>query len=597
MKEERNILYHDLMGRPVYEKKKERQRKTKENKDVLYIHIERETDEKLDITEIKVINIKKLEIIKIFNNYDELMNFLISKTYKETEAVIHDININGAFLPYYLRDNGFKNIPLTGKKNNPNLPNFKVKEAQPTMSYIKIMSNALTYSYKIRANKKILTINDSSKLINMDIKTIRKKAEISKDVPDFMIIPTYLKRFYEQGHANITIGSCAFKEFLELEYKGSRDRFKRLFPNVSLETNRYFQESYKGGFCYVAPQVKNRELYKNGVTIDVNSLYPSVMLNSILPYGEPVYFKGKYENIDGLHPLYLQKVRFKNAMLKPNHVPCIQKPNATGYYEYVEQIELILTDKELELIINSYYIDDIEYVDGYQFRGCKGMFNKYINKFGDMKKTAKNPVDRLIAKLFLNSLYGKFGTQVERNVIYVDFDENGIEVKKETPETYTTPMYYTPMASFITSYARCITITGANMNYNNYCYADTDSLHLLGSVEDIKGLVLDDKELGAWKVESIWDKAKFLGLKKYMEYNINSNSWDVTCCGLPKEIQEEAINDMDDLAYNKEFYKKTLTRVEGGAVMMLQKYTILPDADYQKEQEKTEDFIDLEDII
>ena len=31
--------------------------------------------------------------------------------------------------------------------------------------------------------------------------------------------------------------------------------------------------------------------------------------------------------------------------------------------------------------------------------------------------------------------------------------------------------------------------------------------------------------------------------------------------------------------------------------MMLQKYTILPDADYQKEQEKTEDFIDLEDII
>ena len=588
MKEERKIIDYDLMGRPIYDKKKERQRRTKENKNVLYIHIERETDETLDITEIKVINIKKLEIIKTFNNYDELMSYLISKTHSVVEAVIHDININGAFLPYYLRDNGFKNIPLTGKK-----------ETQPTMSYIKIMSNALTYSYKIRENnKKLLTINDSSKLINMDIQTIRKKAEIPQDIPDYMIIPTYLKRFYEQGHANITIGSCAFKEFLELEFKGNRNKFKNLFPNVSLETNRYFQESYKGGFCYVAPQIKNKELYRNGVTIDVNSLYPSVMLNSILPYGEPVYFEGKYKNIDGLHPLYLQKVRLRNAMLKPKHVPCIQKPNATGYYEYVEQIELILTDKELELVLNSYYIENIEYVDGYQFRGCKGMFNKYIKKFGDMKKTATNPVDRLIAKLFLNSLSGKFGTKVERNVIYVDFDENGIEIKRETPETYTTPMYYTPMVSFITSYARCITITGANMNYDNYCYADTDSLHLLGSVEDIKGLVLDDKELGAWKVETIWNKAKFLGLKKYMEYNINSNKWDVKCCGLPKDIQEEAITNMEDLAYNKEFYKKTLTRVKGGAVMMQQKYTILPDADYQKEEEEEEEnSISLEDII
>ena len=348
MKEKRKIIDYTLSGKPIYEKKKERQRRTKENKDVLYIHIERETDETLDITEIKVINIKKLEIIKTFNNYDELMSYLISKTHSATEAVIHDININGAFLPYYLRDNGYKNIPLTGNKPNPDVPNFKVKEAQPNMSYIKIMSNALTYSYKIKATKRILTINDSSKLIDMDIQTIRKKAEIPQDVPDYMIIPTYLKRFYEQGHANITIGSCAFKEFLELEFKGSRERFKRLFPNVSLEINRYFQESYKGGFCYVAPQIKNKELYKNGVTIDVNSLYPSVMLNSILPYGEPVYFEGKYENIDGYHPLYLQRVRLRNAILKPKHVPCIQKPNATGYYDCVEYIELILTDKELE---------------------------------------------------------------------------------------------------------------------------------------------------------------------------------------------------------------------------------------------------------
>ena len=45
---------------------------------------------------------------------------------------------------------------------------------------------------------------------------------------------------------------------------------------------------------------------------------------------------------------------------------------------------------------------------GYQFDKGKPL-KEYVDVFYDLKKNADNPVDKLISKLFLNSLYGKFG--------------------------------------------------------------------------------------------------------------------------------------------------------------------------------------------
>lgn len=86
------------------------------------------------------------------------------------------------------------------------------------------------------------------------------------------------------------------------------------------------------------------------------------------------------------------------------------------------------------------------------------------------------------------------------------------------------------MASFITSYARRKTITSAQTimdNYNKglsniqFVYADTDSLHCISpNFELPTGLEIDDYDLGAWKFESKFNKAKFLRQKCYIEKEI-----------------------------------------------------------------------------
>ena len=54
----------------------------------------------------------------------------------------------------------------------------------------------------------------------------------------------------------------------------------------------YIRKSYKGGWCYVVPE-KTNKVYHEGFTADVNSLYPSVMYDKELPFGEPIFFERK----------------------------------------------------------------------------------------------------------------------------------------------------------------------------------------------------------------------------------------------------------------------------------------------------------------
>lgn len=65
------------------------------------------------------------------------------------------------------------------------------------------------------------------------------------------------------------------------------------------------------------------------------------------------------------------------------------------------------------LFYEHYDVYNIEFIDGWKFRAQKGMFDKYINKWSKVKVESKlqgNKGMTLIAKLLLNSLYGKFGT-------------------------------------------------------------------------------------------------------------------------------------------------------------------------------------------
>ena len=86
---------------------------------------------------------------------------------------------------------------------------------------------------------------------------------------------------------------------------------------------------------------------------------------------------------------------------------------------------------------------------------------------------------------------------------------------------------YLPIGSFITAYARNKTIrtSQAIMDYstqkygvNKYIYSDTDSIHCLLSIDELKKFCeIDDVKLGAWKHEGSFTKARFVRQKCYIE--------------------------------------------------------------------------------
>lgn len=153
---------------------------------------------------------------------------------------------------------------------------------------------------------------------------------------------------------------------------------------------------------------------------------------------------------------------------------------------------------------------------------------------------------RQIAKLMLNSLYGRFGLSIDARQKYPYLDEKGVVKFGLLPEEEREPVYI-PVACFITSYGRVDTIRTSQKirdyslekyGFDAYLYSDTDSIHCLLKDEDLENLkddiFLDDYALGAWAKESDFDRALFIRQKCYIEEE--NGELNVTVAGLPKYL-------------------------------------------------------------
>lgn len=413
--------------------------------------------------------------------------------------------------------------------------------------------------YRKGKNIKKVTFYDSLKLLPMSVDEIAesfhmpiKKLTIDYDARNSMdpnerltdeeieyiehdvkIVATALRFFFDNGLDKITIGSCALAEYK----KTIGDRtFKRWFPNIQA-VNEDVRKTYKGGVSFVNPKFAEKEI-GNGLVLDKNSMYPSEMRDQLLPYGTPIYFEGEYQQ-DDLYPLYTQQIRCAFE-LKPGMLPTVQVKYGWHYSgtEYLtssngEEIVLTLTSVDLALFKKHYKIYNPEYKSGWKFRAAKGMFTGYIDKWTEEKikaKEEKNWGMYLISKALLNSLYGKFGTRSERRSKIPYMKDGIVQYADSKPEKQEGS--YMAVASFITSYGRSGVITAAQKimdDYNSgksdiqFLYMDTDSLHILSENFELPdGLDIDATRLGAWKIEGVFNRAKYLRSKCYMENMIIS---------------------------------------------------------------------------
>ena len=135
----------------------------------------------------------------------------------------------------------------------------------------------------------------------------------------------------------------------------------------------------------MTPDFKGKDIGE-GIVLDVNSLYPSVMYYNPLPFGEGKYFKGKYQE-DKLYNLYVQMFTCQFE-IKEGYIPTIQLKNNLSFVptEYVksskgERITMCLTSLDLELFLDHYNVYNIEWHSGWKFMSTTGMFKDYIDKW------------------------------------------------------------------------------------------------------------------------------------------------------------------------------------------------------------------------
>ena len=374
---------------------------------------------------------------------------------------------------------------------------------------------------------------------------------------DVKIVAYALEYFFSQGLTKMTIGACALDDYTKLI---QRHNFQRFYPKPSKEFHVDVKQSYRGGFTYLNPKFAGKTI-GNGVVFDVNSLYPSVMYDSYLPFGTPIFFRGEYIE-DPIYCLYTQMLRC-SFKIKKGKLPTIQIKHSGMFRgnEYLtssddEEVVLCLNSIDLKLFFEHYDVFNVEYISGWKFKATKGLFTDYINKWSKAKIDAKIAGDHgmyTISKLFLNSLYGKFGTEITvRSKIPYLGDDGVVHFYDSEPQEK--DGVYIAMASFITSYARLKTISSAQKimdDYNSgksniqFVYADTDSLHCYSPDFDLPALDIDDTRLGAWKFESKFNKAKFLRQKCYIENSTEDvenpepdYELKITVAGMPKSCYE-----------------------------------------------------------
>lgn len=513
----------------------------------------------------------------------EFMRYVAKKTLGEGKKVyFHNLRYDGAYILSWLEEFGFK-----WKQDGREL---RKKEYSTLIS-----GEGQFYSIKVcfgehGKTKNLVEFWDSLKKFPQSVATLAKtfnlpilKGEIDYDMyrprgwkptqveidyihNDTEIIARALRYKLDNGLVKMTRASDALDEYVRI--MGGLDSFRNLFPVVEKETDDNIRKAYKGGYVYLCEDFADVLLH-DVTSYDVNSLFPSVMRYEKLPYGMPIEFSGKYEE-DKRHPLYIQFLTCEFE-LKDGKLPTIQLKNSGRFCEteYLKSSEgevvfLALTSVDLEIMFERYDVFNIEWIGGYKFRAMHGLFDKYIDKWIQVKiENNDNAGLRQNAKDMLNCLYGKFARRCTQESKHPKLNSESV-VDFERYEDEEAEPIYTALACFVTAYARAKTMRTAQRFHDEgrYIYSDTDSVHVLGNQPD--WLDVDPKRLGAWKNEGIAEDARFLRAKTYIKRK--HGEIVVTCAGMPDNIKRIAT--FDNFRFGHVYGNKLVQKtVKGGCVL------------------------------
>lgn len=318
-----------------------------------------------------------------------------------------------------------------------------------------------------------------------------------------------------------TIGAIAKKYQLYLMETTNKKKFYEVYK---MDTDRnkdlLTQNIVRGGVCWYNERYLGQTLgdcYK----YDYNSSYPYIMRNYPMPAGKFTASRTIPKD-DKLHFILMRDFR---ATLKPNRVP-VHSDIITGdnlpIISYYPEDNFWIWEDELKAL-ERYY--DLQYTvkvcwsfDKFYDAGMAA----YVDKFYALKSESRG-AKRTCIKLLLNSIYGKFGENVYRNIVYYEL-QDGIahKVVEKVDHTNNDTLRYLSIivSSYIASMGRArimnetLDICGDRI-CEDFVYCDTDCIVLRG----FHSVQTSDTALGAFKNEGHFTAFKVLAKKTYIGYS------------------------------------------------------------------------------
>jgi hypothetical protein len=350
----------------------------------------------------------------------------------------------------------------------------------------------------------------------------RIKAENKKKISSYLFADCkytheLILDFIKKYGSSITLASAAMKTWAGIS--------KREIPHSSKQFYNDISPYYYGGRC----EVFKAGLIPRGKTLkcyDINSAYPYAMRQS-LPWG----FEYNYRLLGGSNNINVDVKGsgfYQVKCVSKGAFPQRDKDGSLFFPTDNVQREYLVTGWELQAAVETGTIKKFTIMSEILFNDNIS-FIDYVDKFYKLKSDSQpGSTDYIFAKLFLNSLYGKFGANPANYQKYMIQDERFISAAiqsehdkweyngslgqwalMQAPLPEDEQIYFNvAVAASITGYVRAF-LWRSICQSNKVYYCDTDSIICENSNIQIS------KCLGDWKLEGEFVEGGIAGKKLY----------------------------------------------------------------------------------
>lgn len=445
-------------------------------------------------------------------------------------------------------------------------------------------------SFSVKINKIDIIFTDSYRLLSMSIGKLGKLVGLEKSSTNYDIGPVYHisqlpKQYLDYLHNDVCILNRALQDWkhhieiinkkysLKLKWNSltapsiARDIISHFDTKKSFTIRACSQDVassyYRGGYTSFNFKTRDNIISKDCEMWDAKSHYPSIMVLTNLPSGEPILidkkdipkYKCVFVSVKG--HLKWNKFSWATIPLRYNEETYIY----ISKNDYIEPtyFEFRGTLNEWNVVKEYYEFENWEFLEIWGFEETTNCLNNIIKDFYRFKEIEKNS---LTYKILLNSLYGAAGmrhdyptefyvdTNIEPPKEYVDDNDNEYYFlnKKNTKffRDYKQYDYYLLkdkntkcwnrwIAAWITSIGRKILMEIILTDPDKVFYCDTDSILGEKGFEGFKK-VNKGKNLGDWDRESDEIKNIYIqGAKRYLFFS-ETEKIKTGFAGIRKEI-------------------------------------------------------------